>query len=243
GYELEKITGKRGEKVGLPCCEILSFESLESYRIYWQKNETEVVLAYSDGKMIFRDNRYDNRTEMDTRNFTLWISPVEILDNGSYQCVVQEVRLSRVVCNKHVTFFVTADFSTPNVTAEELANSCESSEMMVTCSSHGGFPRPKVFGALNSKPVVWNASWVSESSLRLYNVTAWLCVSLTEDSSFNCSIEYNGLVKSTTVLLKKANDSVVLTVPPPYYVITASSIIIVIFLLALTLAARYLPRH
>ncbi|NXF95040.1 CD80 protein, partial [Eubucco bourcierii] len=241
---LENIEGKMGEKVGLPCChEIPSLESLQSYRIYWQKNKTEVVLAYSNGKKIFRHERYDNRTEMDTRNFTLWISPVEILDNGSYQCVVQELRLPRVVCNKHVTFFVTADYSTPNVTAEEIATSCESAEMMVTCSSHGGFPKPKVSGALDSKPVVWNNSQVFESSLGLYNVTAWLWVSLTEDSSFNCSIEYNGLVKSTTVLLKKTNDCVVLTVPPPYNVITASSVVIVIFLLALILAARYLPRH
>ncbi|NXN09798.1 CD80 protein, partial [Indicator maculatus] len=245
--EKKVIKSKMGEKVGLPCChEIPSLESLHNYRIYWQKSTTEVVLAYAKGKKISENERYDNRTEMDTRNFTLWISPVEILDNGSYQCVVQELKPlqnSYVVCDKHVTFFVTADFSKPNVTAEEFASSCESSEMMVTCSSHGGFPKPKVSGALDDKPVVWNASRVSESSLSLYNVTAQLWVSVTEDISFTCSIEYNGFVKSTSLLLRKTNDCIVPTVPPPYNVIIASSIIIIIFLLALTLAARYLPRH
>ncbi|NXX43063.1 CD80 protein, partial [Tricholaema leucomelas] len=201
---LEKIKGKMGDKVGLPCChEISSSESLQSYRIYWQKSTTEVVLAYIPEKKIITDKRYENRTEMDTRNFTLWISPVEILDNGSYQCIVQEHSLPRVVCDKHVTFFVTADFSAPNVTAEVITGSCESAEMMVTCSSHGGFPKPKVSGALDSKPVVWNASQVSESSLSLYNVTAQLWVSVTEDVSFNCSIEYSGFVQSTSLLLSR----------------------------------------
>ncbi|NXG46183.1 CD80 protein, partial [Psilopogon haemacephalus] len=242
--EKKVIRGKMGEKVGLPCChEIPSLESLQSYRVYWQKNITDVVLAYAEGKKMDGEKQYRNRTEMDTRNFTLWISPVEVLDNGSYQCVVQDPRVSRVLCTNDVTFFVTADFSMPNVTAEECANSCESSEMMVTCSSHGGFPKPKVSGALDSKPVVWSASQVSESSLSLYNVTAWLWVNVTEDVSFSCSIEYNGFVKSTSLLLKKTNYCVAFPVSPPYTVITASSIIIIVFLLALALAARYLPRH
>lgn len=42
---------------------------------------------------------------------------------------------------------------------------------------------------------------------------------------------------------EKTNECVVPTVPPPYNVITASTIAIIIFLLAVTLAARYLPRH
>ncbi|NXO53239.1 CD80 protein, partial [Aramus guarauna] len=245
---LEKTTFNRkvGEKVGLPCChEIPSSESLHNYRVYWQKNTTEVVLAYAEGKMISKNERYENRTQMDSRNLTLWISPVEILDNGSYQCVVQHLGFSQnpVVCDERVTFFVTADFSEPNITAEVSANSCESTEMVVTCFSHGGFPKPKISGALNNKSVVWNASWVSESSLSPYNVTGKLLLNMTKDVSITCSIEYGGLAKSTSTLLRTTNDCVVPTVPPSYNVITASSIIIIIFLLAITLLARYLPRH
>lgn len=41
----------------------------------------------------------------------------------------------------------------------------------------------------------------------------------------------------------KTNDCIAPTMPPSYNVITATSIIFIIFLLAITLAARYFPRH
>uniref|UniRef100_A0A8C0B037 Ig-like domain-containing protein n=1 Tax=Buteo japonicus TaxID=224669 RepID=A0A8C0B037_9AVES len=187
GYALEKkvVKSKVGEKVGLPCChEIPSSESLHSYRVYWQKNTTEVVLAYADGKMISKHEQYVNRTEMDARNLTLWISPVEILDNGSYQCIVQHRRLlqnSVVVCDESVTLFVTGRWI-----------------MVVRCSSYGGFPKPKLSGALDNESTAWNDSWVSESSLRAYNVTGKLWLNVTKDISFTCSVEYNGFAESTS---------------------------------------------
>ncbi|NXS21457.1 CD80 protein, partial [Mystacornis crossleyi] len=240
--EKKVVKSKVGESVSLPCChKIPSSEGLHKYRVYWQKNITEVVLAYSEGNMISKHDRYQNRTEMDRWNLTLRISPVEILDNGSYQCVVQ--RNSVVVCDESVILFVTADFSKPNITAKVSGDSCELTEMVVICSSHGGFPKPMISGALNNMSVEWNASWVSESGLSPYNVTGKLVLNVTKDVNITCSVEYNGLVKSTSLPLKKTNDCVVPPVPPPYNVITASIIIVIIFILAITLAARYLPRH
>ncbi|NWX36935.1 CD80 protein, partial [Notiomystis cincta] len=240
--EKKVVQSQVGERVSVPCChEIPSSESLHQYRVYWQKNITEVVLAYSEGNMISKHERYHSRTEMDPRNLTLWISPVEILDNGSYQCIVQ--RNSVVVCDKSVILIVTADFSKPNITAEVTADSCESTEVVITCSSHGGFPKPRISGALNNMSVEWNASWVSESSLSPYNVTGKLLLNVTKDINITCSVEYNGFATSSSLLLKKTNDCVVPLVPPPYNVITASVIIIITFILAITLAARYLSRH
>ncbi|XP_048150164.1 T-lymphocyte activation antigen CD80-like [Corvus hawaiiensis] len=244
GQALEKkvVKSKVGEKVSLPCChEIPISESLHKYRVYWQKNITDVVLAYSEGNMISSHKRYQNRTEMDPWNLTLWISPMEILDNGSYQCVVQ--RNSVVVCDESVILFVTADFSKPNITAEVSADSCESTEMVIICSSHGGFPKPRISGALDNMSMEWNATWVSESSFSPYNVTGKLVLNVTKDVNITCSVEYNGFAKSTSLLLKKTNDCFVPPVPPPYNVITASIIIVITFILAITLAARYLPRH
>ncbi|KAF4797928.1 CD80 molecule [Turdus rufiventris] len=240
--EKKVVRGKVGEKVGLPCCyEIPSSESLNKYRVYWQKNVTDVVLAYSEGNVISNPERYQNRTEMDPWNLTLWMSPVEILDNGSYQCIVQ--RNSIVVCDEPVILFVTADFSKPNITAEVSTDSCELREMVVTCSSHGGFPKPRISGTLNNMSVEWNARWVSESSLSPYNVTGKLVLNVTKDVNITCSVEYDGISKSNSLLLEKPNDCIVPPVTPPYNVIVASVIIIVIFILATILAARYLPRH
>ncbi|PKK32352.1 CD80 molecule [Columba livia] len=246
GYALEKkvIKGKVGAKVGLPCCyEIPSSESLQNYRVYWQKNTTDVVLAYSEGKMISTPK---NRTEMNETNLTLWISPVKILDSGPYQCIVQHLRTSQnsvVVCEEAVTLFVTADFTEPNITTEVSADSCELTEMVVRCSSHGGFPKPKISGTLNNVSVVWNASWVSKSSLSPYNVTGTLWLNVTEDISITCSIENDGFSKSTSLFLKKTNECIVPTVPPSYNVITASTLIIISFIVAIALTARYLQRH
>ncbi|NXU03731.1 CD80 protein, partial [Buphagus erythrorhynchus] len=240
--EKKVVRSKVGEKVSLPCChQIPSSESLHKYRVYWQKNITEVVLAYSEGNMISKHERYQNRTEMDPRNLTLWISPMEILDNGSYKCIVQHNSI--VVCDQSVILFVTADFSKPNITAEVSADSCELTEMVITCSSHGGFPKPKISGALNNVSVEWKASWVSESSLSPYNVTGKLLLNVTKDVNITCSIEYSGFSKSTSLLIEKTNDCVVPPVPPPYNVITASIIVVITFILATTLAARYLSRH
>ncbi|NWS97252.1 CD80 protein, partial [Mionectes macconnelli] len=240
--EKRVVKSKVGEKVSLPCCrEIPRSESLQGYRAYWQKNVTDVVLAYSDGEMIRIHERYRNRTEMDPWDLILWVSPLEILDNGTYQCVVQYN--SVVTCDESVTLFVTADFSQPSVTADVSASSCDSTEMVIVCSSHGGFPKPKMSGALNNVSVEWNASWVSESSLSPYNVTGTLVLNVTNDVNITCSVEYDGLAKSTSLPLKKTNDCVVPPAPPSYNVITASSIIVIIFILAIILAARYLPRR
>ncbi|NXO06890.1 CD80 protein, partial [Oriolus oriolus] len=240
--EKKVVKSKVGEKVSLPCCyEIPSSESLHRYRVYWQKNITDVVLAYAEGEMIPKHERYQNRAEMDLSNLTLWISPTEILDNGSYNCVVQYN--SAVVCAESVILFVTADFSKPNITAEVSADSCEYTEMAIICSSHGGFPKPKISGALNNMPMEWNASWVSESSFSPYNVTGKLVLNVTKDINITCSVEYSGFAKSTSLLLKKTNDCVAPPVPPPYNVITASIIIVITFILAISLAARYLSRR
>jgi len=75
--------------------------------------------------------------------------------------------------------------------------------MVVSCSSHGGFPKPKISGTLNNVSVAWNASWASESSLSPYNVTGKLWLNVTKDVSISCFVEYDGLTKSTSLLLSR----------------------------------------
>lgn len=117
--------------------------------------------------------------------------------------VIRTAALAVIWQNGNSIFLASADFSKPNITAEVSTNTCESTEMVVTCSSYGGFPKPKMSGALNNKSVVWNASCVSESSLSPYNVTGKLLLNMTKDVSITCSIEYNDFAKSTTLLLSR----------------------------------------
>ncbi|XP_065597998.1 T-lymphocyte activation antigen CD80 [Cyrtonyx montezumae] len=248
--EKKVAKSKVGEKVGLPCCyKIPNSESLQNYRVYWQVNVTDVVLAYSGGEKIHEHSRYVNRTKLDLKNLTLWIYGVEILDRGPYQCIVQSLQSSpdkpgsHLLCGEPVTLFVTADFSEPNIERKITASSCESTEMVVRCSSHGGFPKPRIYGVLNNVSVVLNTTWESESSLSPYNVTGTLWLNVTKDINFTCFVEYDDFVMSTSLLLAKANDCIISTALPSYNVITASSIIIITFLLAIILAAKYLPRH
>ncbi|OXB76007.1 UNVERIFIED_CONTAM: hypothetical protein H355_016849, partial [Colinus virginianus] len=112
--EKKVARSKVGEKVGLPCCyKIPNSESLQNYRVYWQMNVTDVVLAYSGGEKIHEHSRYVNRTKLDLKNLTLWIYGVEILDGGPYQCIVQSLQSSpdkpgsHLLCGEPVTLFVT----------------------------------------------------------------------------------------------------------------------------------------
>ena len=76
-------------------------------------NVTDVVLAYAGEKKINEHPRYVNRTKLDFENLTLWISSVEILDSGPYQCIVQSLQSSpdkpgsHLLCGEPVTLFVT----------------------------------------------------------------------------------------------------------------------------------------
>lgn len=73
--------------------------------------------------------------------------------------------------------------------------------MVITCSSHGGFPKPRISGTLNNMSVEWNARWASESSLSPYNVTGKLVLNVTKDVNITCSVEYDGISKSSSLLL------------------------------------------
>uniref|UniRef100_A0A8C0GIR3 CD80 molecule n=1 Tax=Chelonoidis abingdonii TaxID=106734 RepID=A0A8C0GIR3_CHEAB len=195
--EKKEFKAKLGERALLPCCrELPSPESLYNYRVYWQTIQTEVIQAYSGGKPVPDsvpvNSKYVNRTEMDLQNLTLLISPVELSDNNTYECIVQvlENGAYRRACAKLVALVVVADFSKPVISAEVPKDACGSTEVMVTCSSHGGFAEPRVSGILNNMSVNWQTN-LSDSKDSLYNVTAKLQLNLTEEIFLTCTVEYD----------------------------------------------------
>uniref|UniRef100_A0A8C3SUU6 Immunoglobulin domain-containing protein n=1 Tax=Chelydra serpentina TaxID=8475 RepID=A0A8C3SUU6_CHESE len=207
--EEKSLKAKVGDSVILPCCHALpSPESLQKYRVYWQTKTLEVVKAYSAGEPVPGsvpvDSKYMNRTKMDLQNLTLLIFPVELSDNDTYKCVVQELEKGayKRACDMTVVLVVVADFSKPVISADVPEDACGSTEVMVNCSSHGGFPKPRVSGVLNNMSVDWETK-PPGSKNSLYNVTATLQLNLTEDIFLTCTIEYDDFKVSSNYSLSK----------------------------------------
>ncbi|XP_050816891.1 T-lymphocyte activation antigen CD80 [Gopherus flavomarginatus] len=248
--EKKEFKAKLGESALLPCCyELPSPESLYNYRVYWQTIQTEVIQAYSAGKPVPDsvpvNSKYVNRTEMDLQNLTLLISPVELSDNNTYECIVQvlENGAYKRACAKSVVLVVVADFSKPVISADVPKDACGSTEVMVNCSSHGGFAEPRVSGILNNMSVDWQTN-LSDSKDSLYNVTAKLQLNLTEDIFLTCTIEYDVYKVSSNYTLKKLKECPSSPTPSPQGVIIASSLVLIcIFLVAIALLFKYFRCH
>ncbi|XP_067402413.1 T-lymphocyte activation antigen CD80 isoform X2 [Emydura macquarii macquarii] len=238
-----KIRAKVGEKAILPCCyEIPSTESLHGYRVYWQTKTSEVVIAYTYGNLFEHKPELVNRTQMNQNNLTLSISPVELSDQDTYTCIVQGKESSTgpyKLCEVSVVLSVVADFSTPVLSADGQAL-CGSSEVTVTCSSHGGYPEPKVSGVLNNRTVNWQTKLSGTSP---YNITATLQHNLTEDIALRCTIQYDGFEVSSDYILRKPEECNLSLTPPSHGVIIACMVLVCIFLVAIALLLKYVRCH
>uniref|UniRef100_A0A8C8RB93 Ig-like domain-containing protein n=1 Tax=Pelusios castaneus TaxID=367368 RepID=A0A8C8RB93_9SAUR len=233
-----RIKAKVGESVFLPCChEIPSTKSLHDYRVYWQTDQ-DVVLAYSSGDLLKRSEKYVNRTKMDQNNLTMSLFPVKLSDKDQYKCIVQQKGSTagyHVLCEKIVLLDVVVDYSKPLISAD-IQSPCGSSEVMVTCLSHGGYPLPRVSGVLNNESVEWSTE-ISKTSP--YNVTATLQLNVTDDSTLTCIIEYDNFEVSSNYTLRKQNECLPLLTPPSHGVIIACLVLICIFLVAIILLLKY----
>uniref|UniRef100_K7FUP5 T-lymphocyte activation antigen CD80-like n=1 Tax=Pelodiscus sinensis TaxID=13735 RepID=K7FUP5_PELSI len=230
-----------GTTATLPCChKISSSDSLNNYRVYWQTKSQEVVLAYATGTLFEYSRKYNNRTKMNLTSLELVFSPVEVSDKDTYQCIVQEVVTGpQKLCVNTVDLFVVANFSKPVITADVPKDACGSTQVMVNCSSYGGYPNPKVSGILNNMSVDWKTELFGNKT-SLYNVTAKLQFNLTEDISLTCTIEYDGYYVSSNYSLEKLKECRLSPIPPTHGIIIASSLVLVcIFLVALALLLKY----
>ncbi|TFK07820.1 T-lymphocyte activation antigen CD80 [Platysternon megacephalum] len=242
--ESKDFKAKVGESALLPCCHKLpSPESLDKYRVYWQTKTAEVVMAYSAGKLLGTDAKYVNRTKMDLQNLTMSIFPVKRSDANTYECIVQEIVTGpSKLCSGTVALVVVADFSKPVISADVPKDACGSTEVMVNCSSHGGFPAARVSGILNNMSVDWQTNFSDSDSL--YNVTAKLQLNLTEDIFLTCTIENDDFKVSSNYTLKKLKECPSSPTPPPQGVIIASSLVLIcIFLVAIALLLKYFRCH
>ncbi|XP_061638143.1 CD276 antigen isoform X3 [Phyllopteryx taeniolatus] len=136
----------------------------------------EFVNGFHTLKKI-RKEKWEN-TSVENNSATVQMVKLKASHSGEYQCYIQ-YKGEPNVSNTIIHLSVTANFSKPTV-----ITSCHANRCLLTCSSHGGYPRSelmwKVIG--NSSGPMWTVLNVSEESdpnTMLYNTSSTV--------SFNCS--------------------------------------------------------
>lgn len=91
---MKTVKAKVGEIATLPC-EYNPYlnNPPKHFIVYWQRfigfgQTDQVAISYWHGKRDREDEHFTNRTTMDELNFTLWISPVKVSDEGKYKCII-----------------------------------------------------------------------------------------------------------------------------------------------------------
>ncbi|XP_077198419.1 T-lymphocyte activation antigen CD80-like [Paroedura picta] len=198
--QMTTVKAKVREVATLPCDNNIHLDtSLKHYNVYWQKDvgsghEDLVVFAYWKGNKLKNDAKYMNRTTMDQQNFTLWIAPVKVSDEGKYKCIILK-NTSRVSLTT-LSLTVMAEFSKPVIEMDPPA--CGSTLLILTCSSHGGYPKPTMTGLLNNNKVEWDPISTSDNQTQLFNITSNFQHNVTEDVVFLCSVSSPGFQTSTS---------------------------------------------
>lgn len=91
-----------------------------------------------------------------------------------------------------------ADFSKPTIHADPPVATCGSTLLILTCSSHGGYPAPTMSGLLNNNKVEWSHTFTFDNQTGLINITSSLQLNVTEDIFVLCSVSYSGFQVSTS---------------------------------------------
>nr|XP_056714174.1 T-lymphocyte activation antigen CD80 [Euleptes europaea] len=219
--QMTEVKAKVGGVAKLPCgYNIHSDNPLKRYGVYWQKfvgkgQTDQVALSYWEGKKDKIDPIYQNRTTMDQRNLTLWISSVKVSDEGKYTCLILKDPLYR----RELYLSVEADFSNPIINVTRHA--CGSALVTLRCSSYGGYPKPNMSGLLNNKEVEWTPHSVSDNQTELINITSEWEHNVTEDIFFQCTVSYPGFSASASCTIPKECPVVK---PPSHWIMIAVSV-------------------
>ncbi|XP_034972442.2 T-lymphocyte activation antigen CD80 [Zootoca vivipara] len=229
------VTAKVGGVATLPCNYKMQ-QPLASYRIYWQKYvgpgiSDLVVIAYSNGEEnTVKDIHFQNRTKMDEKNLTLWISGVNVSDQGKYKCII--LLKEEHKGEKWVHLSVSADYRKPVIHVSH--NPCGPAQLTLMCSSHGGYPEAEMSWLVNNETVRYSyMTSIYDNYTKSFNITGNLQQNVSEDILVQCQIHYSGLQVSTDYHLsieKCPNPS---PPPPPHGFITASIVILVVLALVI----------
>ncbi|NXL94280.1 CD86 protein, partial [Alectura lathami] len=164
--------------------------------VFWQKDVLEVVHEVYYGQEIQHNlsPSYINRTKMDMDKWTLQLLNAGIVDEGKYECVIQRRDkgspkvIHKSVCSLHII----ANYSQPEITQLHTGEPKPNENMNLSCSSSGGYPKPKEItwiispGNITYRPL--DPMAVSQDNVtQLYNVTSKLNIAVPTNTLTNIS--------------------------------------------------------
>ncbi|XP_004068439.1 ICOS ligand-like [Oryzias latipes] len=192
-----------GQPVALPCL-YPELNPFGNFSIEWRKN---------DQKLLSSQWRDDGNVEICSLNYAR--IPDDAAQNGNFSLELPKVHPKQDKMNFSLFFSagenestelctlclrVAASFSPPELQSEETA---EGNETTFLCLSGGGYPEPVVTWLISDslKPPEGSVRTLAEPhpESQLYNVTSYLTVNISKDSSVTCIIENPSMNESLRV--------------------------------------------
>ncbi|XP_059543738.1 T-lymphocyte activation antigen CD80 isoform X1 [Myotis daubentonii] len=191
-----QVTKPVNDRAVLSCDYNISTDELTKVRIYWQKNNSDMVLSVVSGKMEVWP-KYKNRTVANIiSNPFIVILGLRPSDKGIYSCVIQKPEKGAYKLG-HLTsvmLSVTADFPVPSIT--ELGNPATNIKRII-CSTSGGFPKPHLSWLEKGKELNAIHTTVSQDpQTELYTISSELDFNVTNNHTFICLVKYGNLTVS-----------------------------------------------
>ncbi|NXS36315.1 CD86 protein, partial [Pomatostomus ruficeps] len=166
--------------------------------IFWQKDINKVVheVYYGQEKHDNLSPEYINRTKVDMRKWTLQLLNAGVEDEGRYQCIIMQKKNNEdpttMIHKSECSLHIIANYSQPEIAELHTGELKPNGYLNLSCSSSGGYPKPKEMTWLISHENITHSSTahmdVSQDAVtKLYNVTSTLNIPVPAKSRTNIS--------------------------------------------------------
>ncbi|XP_036598790.1 ICOS ligand isoform X2 [Trichosurus vulpecula] len=220
---MEEVHGIVGGDVDLRCISPgKKYFDLNKTLVYWQtKNKPIVTLnSYIPGEDTSKyvHLKYRNRTsltfeKMEKGDFSLRLCNITTEDELEFACIVMNKSNTEFFFSSIVHLHVAANYSVPIV-----ENKTNDSEVTFTCTSHNGFPKPKVYWVNKTDDSLLNQSLQTDTFTTnekgLFSVSSVLKITWTPHINIECCIENVNLQQNLTVQSSGNPHRQTITTPP-----------------------------
>ncbi|XP_072471203.1 ICOS ligand-like isoform X2 [Notamacropus eugenii] len=219
---MEEVHGMVGGDVDLNCVSPgKKHFDLNKTLVYWQTKNKPIVLlnAYMPGEDTSKyvHLKYQNRTslsleKMERGDFSLHLSNISIEDELEFACIVMNKSNTEFFFSSIVNLRVAANYSVPIV--EDKTNN---TEVTFICTSHNGFPKPKVYWVNKTDNSLLNQSLQNDTFTTnekgLFSVSSVLTITWIPNISIECCIENVNLQQNLTVQSRQNSPHYTITTP------------------------------